>query len=71
MFKTNHNLCFYSFKTLFTTMFWITMRQYMQERREERSHSAVANMIAPLQVTVGTATGNITTIMKLLCILNL
>lgn len=43
-------------KTLFTTMFWITMRQYMQERREARSHSAVANMIAPLQVTVGTAT---------------
>ncbi|XP_025196089.1 piezo-type mechanosensitive ion channel component-like isoform X2 [Melanaphis sacchari] len=40
-------------KTLFTTMFWITMRQYMQERREARSHSAVANMI---QVTVGTAT---------------
>lgn len=38
-------------------MFWITMRQYMQERQEARSHSAVANMIAPLQVTVGTATG--------------
>lgn len=35
------------------------MRQYMQERRETRSHSAVANMIAPLQVTVGTATGKI------------
>lgn len=32
------------------------MRQYMQERREARSHSAVANMIAPLQVTVGTGT---------------
>lgn len=31
----------------------------MQERREARSHSAVANMIAPLQVTVGTATGMI------------
>ncbi|XP_050528332.1 piezo-type mechanosensitive ion channel component-like isoform X3 [Daktulosphaira vitifoliae] len=43
-------------KTLFTIMFWITLRQYMQERREARSHSAVANMIAPLQVTVGTAT---------------
>ncbi|XP_025418827.1 piezo-type mechanosensitive ion channel component-like isoform X7 [Sipha flava] len=43
-------------KTLFTTMFWITLRQFMQERREARSHSAVANMIAPLQVTVGTAT---------------
>ncbi|XP_050433590.1 piezo-type mechanosensitive ion channel component isoform X6 [Adelges cooleyi] len=43
-------------KTLYTAMFWITMRQYMQERREARSHSAVANMIAPLQVTVGTAT---------------
>lgn len=40
-------------------MFWITMRQYMQERRETRSHSAVANMIAPLQVTVGTATGKV------------
>lgn len=33
------------------------MRQYSQEKREARSHSAVANMIAPLQVTVGTATG--------------
>ncbi|XP_065226860.1 piezo-type mechanosensitive ion channel component isoform X3 [Planococcus citri] len=43
-------------KTLFTTMFWITMRQYMQERQESRSTSTVAHMMAPVHVTVGTAT---------------
>lgn len=52
-------------KCLFTTMFWITLRQYMQERLAERQSSALADMVAPLQVTVGTATtGNL----LLLCI---
>lgn len=45
-------------KCLYTTMFWITLRQYMQERQEARQNSALADMVAPLQVTVGTATGN-------------
>lgn len=44
-------------KCLYTVMFWITLRQYVQERREARQTSALADMVAPLQVTVGTATG--------------
>lgn len=44
-------------KAVYTTMFWITLRQYMQERREARQSSALADMVAPLQVTVGTAAG--------------
>lgn len=44
-------------KCLYTVMFWITLRQYIQERREARQTSALADMVAPLQVTVGTATG--------------
>ncbi|XP_049822868.1 piezo-type mechanosensitive ion channel component isoform X3 [Aethina tumida] len=44
-------------KCLFTAMFWITLRQYMHERFTERQSSALADMVAPLQVTVGTATG--------------
>lgn len=44
-------------KCLYTTMFWITLRQYMKERKEAKQTSALADMVAPLQVTVGTATG--------------
>ncbi|KAL3280583.1 hypothetical protein HHI36_003816 [Cryptolaemus montrouzieri] len=44
-------------KCLFTGMFWITLRQFMQERIAERQSSALADMVAPLQVTVGTAAG--------------
>ncbi len=47
------------FQTLFTTMFWITMRQYMREREESRSTSTVAHIMAPVHVTVGTATGRV------------
>lgn len=46
-------------KCLFTSMFWITLRQYMQERAESRQTSALADMVAPLQVTVGTAAGKL------------
>lgn len=46
-------------KCLFTAMFWITLRQYMHERFTERQSSALADMVAPLQVTVGTATGKL------------
>ncbi|XP_068903610.1 piezo-type mechanosensitive ion channel component isoform X7 [Tenebrio molitor] len=42
-------------KCLFTGMFWITLRQYVQERKAERQNNALADMAAPLQVTVGTA----------------
>ncbi|CAH0558079.1 unnamed protein product [Brassicogethes aeneus] len=44
-------------KCLFTAMFWITLRQYMHERMTQRQSSALADMVSPLQVTVGTATG--------------
>ncbi|RZC37773.1 piezo-type mechanosensitive ion channel component 2 [Asbolus verrucosus] len=44
-------------KCLFTAMFWITLRQYMQERLAEKQNNALADMVAPLQVTVGTAAG--------------
>ncbi|CAH1098787.1 unnamed protein product [Psylliodes chrysocephalus] len=42
-------------KSLYTVMFWITLRQYMQEKMEKRQTSALADMVAPLQVTVGAA----------------
>lgn len=42
-------------KCLYTTMFWITLRQFMHERQEARHTSALADMVAPLEVTVGTA----------------
>lgn len=45
-------------KSLYTVMFWITLRQYMQEKMEKRQTSALADMVAPLQVTVGAA-GNL------------
>ncbi|XP_028128459.1 piezo-type mechanosensitive ion channel component isoform X5 [Diabrotica virgifera virgifera] len=44
-------------KSLYTVMFWITLRQYMHEKMEQKQTSALADMVAPLQVTVGTATG--------------
>lgn len=44
-------------KSLYTIMFWVTLRQFMQERMEEKHTTALADMVAPLQVTVGTATG--------------
>ncbi|XP_052124815.1 piezo-type mechanosensitive ion channel component isoform X3 [Frankliniella occidentalis] len=43
-------------KSLYTVMFWITLRQYMQERWQARNTSALADMAAPLQITVTTAT---------------
>lgn len=46
-------------KCLYTMMFWITLRQFMQERQEAKQSSALADMVAPLQVTVGTATGDV------------
>ncbi|XP_062548757.1 piezo-type mechanosensitive ion channel component isoform X4 [Armigeres subalbatus] len=43
------------FKSLFTTMFWISLRQMIQERQNERRTSTIADMAAPLQVTIGAA----------------
>ncbi|XP_052864339.1 piezo-type mechanosensitive ion channel component [Anopheles cruzii] len=43
-------------KSLFTTMFWISLRQQIQEKHTERRESMIANMAAPLQVPVGAAT---------------
>lgn len=42
-------------KSLFTAMFWITLRQMIQEKRAQRKSSALADMVAPLQVTVSPA----------------
>uniref|UniRef100_A0A8D9ARX6 Piezo-type mechanosensitive ion channel component n=1 Tax=Cacopsylla melanoneura TaxID=428564 RepID=A0A8D9ARX6_9HEMI len=44
-------------KTLFTSMFWITLRQYMQERCESQQNSAVRDLMSPLQISVGAAMG--------------
>ncbi|XP_055598919.1 piezo-type mechanosensitive ion channel component-like isoform X5 [Uranotaenia lowii] len=43
-------------KSSFTTMFWISLRQMIQEKQMERRTSTIADMAAPLQVTVGAAT---------------
>lgn len=37
-------------------MFWITMRQYMAERTQQRRSSTLRDMVAPLHVSVSTAT---------------
>ncbi|XP_025161459.1 piezo-type mechanosensitive ion channel component isoform X3 [Harpegnathos saltator] len=43
-------------KCLFISMFWITMRQYMTERKQQQRSSALRDMVAPLHVSVSTAT---------------
>ncbi|XP_050458271.1 piezo-type mechanosensitive ion channel component isoform X5 [Cataglyphis hispanica] len=43
-------------KCLFISMFWITMRQYMAERKRQQRFSTLRDMIAPLHVSVSTAT---------------
>ncbi|KAG7188826.1 hypothetical protein KM043_008433 [Ampulex compressa] len=43
-------------KCLFMSMFWITMRQYTAERTQQRRSSALRDMVAPLHVSVSTAT---------------
>lgn len=48
-------------KCAYTVMFWFTLRQYTKERREAKQSSALADMVAPLQVTVGTAAGGLPT----------
>ncbi|XP_016841730.1 piezo-type mechanosensitive ion channel component isoform X3 [Nasonia vitripennis] len=43
-------------KCLFMTMFWITMRQYTAEKMRQRRSSTLRDMVAPLHVSVSTAT---------------
>lgn len=43
-------------KSVFTVMFWASLRQMLQERALERKSSTFAEMVAPLQLTVGAAT---------------
>ncbi|XP_049867605.1 piezo-type mechanosensitive ion channel component [Pectinophora gossypiella] len=42
-------------KSLFTCMFWVTLRQRVQEIRERRQSTVITDMAAPLQLTVSTA----------------
>lgn len=43
----------------------MTLRQYNQEKWEERNSSALADMVAPLQLGMGTATTGMKAIFKL------
>lgn len=43
-------------KSAFTCMFWASLRQMLQERSLEKQSTALADMVAPLQLTVGAAT---------------
>ncbi|EDW03914.1 GH10256 [Drosophila grimshawi] len=42
-------------KTAFVLMFWVTSRQFFKEKRDRRRNSTLADIIAPLQITVGSA----------------
>jgi hypothetical protein len=54
----------FTFQSLYTLFFWITLRQFMQERFERRNTSALEDMAAPLQITVGPATRGKTGLVK-------
>lgn len=45
-------------KTLFTCVFWMTMRQFFYEREIAHQSSALAHLAAPLQVSVSAATSD-------------
>ncbi|XP_022128318.2 piezo-type mechanosensitive ion channel component isoform X4 [Pieris rapae] len=42
-------------KSIFTCMFWVTLRQRIQEIRQRRQSSVITDIAAPLQLTVSTA----------------
>ncbi|XP_077295229.1 piezo type mechanosensitive ion channel component [Arctopsyche grandis] len=46
-------------KSLYTTMFMITLWQFVQDKKERKQSTAIADIVAPLQVTVGAATPSI------------
>ncbi|XP_055921322.1 piezo-type mechanosensitive ion channel component isoform X4 [Eupeodes corollae] len=43
-------------KTSFLLMFWVTLRQFFKEKNERKTHNTIADMVAPLQVSVSAAT---------------
>ncbi|XP_055851574.1 piezo-type mechanosensitive ion channel component isoform X3 [Episyrphus balteatus] len=43
-------------KTSFLLMFWVTLRQFFKEKNERKTHNTLADMVAPLQVSVSAAT---------------
>ncbi|CAB3377428.1 Hypothetical predicted protein [Cloeon dipterum] len=48
-------------KSLFTLMFWVTLRQYMQERHEAKHSSALVGGVAePFNITVTTTASGLT-----------
>ncbi|XP_063226263.1 piezo-type mechanosensitive ion channel component-like isoform X4 [Bacillus rossius redtenbacheri] len=46
-------------KSLYTVMFWLTLRQFMREQFEKRTASTLQDMAAPLHITVGTASAGL------------
>ncbi|XP_037913810.1 piezo-type mechanosensitive ion channel component isoform X6 [Hermetia illucens] len=46
-------------KTFFILMFWSTMRQLFREQLEKRRSATLANIVAPLQLSVGAATAGL------------
>ncbi|XP_026726944.1 piezo-type mechanosensitive ion channel component isoform X3 [Trichoplusia ni] len=42
-------------KSLFTCMFWVTLRQRIQDMRQRRQSTVITDMAAPLQLTVSAA----------------
>ncbi|CAO1304226.1 unnamed protein product [Diamesa serratosioi] len=46
-------------KSFFNVMFWASLRQMLQEKRSEKQSRGLADMVAPLQLTVGAATANL------------
>lgn len=45
-------------KTSFLLMFWVTLRQFFKEKVDRRRDSTIADMFAPLQLTVGATTAD-------------
>lgn len=45
-------------KTLFTCVFWVTMRQHFYEREIKQQTSTLAHLAAPIQVSVNAATSD-------------
>lgn len=46
-------------KTLFTVVFWITMRQHFYEKEIKQQSSTLAHLAAPIQVSVNAATSDL------------
>ncbi|CAO1375472.1 unnamed protein product [Diamesa hyperborea] len=46
-------------KSFFNVMFFASLRQMLQEKKNEKQTRGLADMVAPLQLTVGAATANL------------